>query len=122
MANKLPKHASESVPSKNGANGQRDAQGRFLPGNEEGHGNPYAKQIHSFRAAIVKAVTPADVRAVIRALLKAAKSGDVAAAKLLLERTAGAVTQEIKIDDGRELQVVERIVRVRSDRAAPDAG
>ena len=126
MPNKLPKPATESAPSKtpskNGSNGQRDARGRFVPGCEGGHGNPYAKQVHTFRSAIVQAVTPADIQAVIQALLKAAKEGDVAAAKLFLERTVGAVKQEIKIEEGGELQVVERIVRVRSDRVASDAG
>ena len=96
--------------------------GRFLPGNEEGHGNPYAKQVHLFRSAIIKAVKPADVQAVIRALMKAAKNGDVAAAKLFLEYTVGSVKQEVKIESGGELQVVERIVRIRSDRITSDAG
>lgn len=75
-------------PSPNGSNG-RDATGRFSKGNRGGPGNPYAKRAGELRAAIYEAVTEEDLRQVIQALLTQAKTGDIAAAKELLNRLLG---------------------------------
>jgi hypothetical protein len=72
----------------NGRNG-RDASGRFAKGNPGGPGPAFPRRVAELRAAILDAVTPADVIDVIRALVKAAKSGDVAAAKVFLDRVLG---------------------------------
>jgi len=72
----------------NGANG-RDANGRFAKGNPGGPGPAFPRRVAELRAAILDAVTPADVVDVIRALVKAAKGGDVAAAKVFLDRLLG---------------------------------
>ena len=68
----------------------RDARGRFLPGNSGGPGRPPAASVHEHRAALVNAVTPDDIRAVARMLVDRALEGDVGAAKLLFERLLGA--------------------------------
>ena len=68
----------------------RDARGRFLPGNSGGPGRPPSASVHEHRAALVNAVSPDDIRAVARMLVDRALEGDVAAAKLLFERLLGA--------------------------------
>jgi len=67
----------------------RDARGRFAPGNSGGPGRPPAASVHLHRAALVNAVTPDDIRAVARMLVDRALEGDVGAAKLLMERLFG---------------------------------
>ena len=74
---------SES-PSTNGANG-----GRFKPGNPGGPGNPHAKHVAQLRSALLEAVTPTDMAAIITKLVADAKAGSVQAAKEVLERTLG---------------------------------
>jgi hypothetical protein len=85
--------------STNGANG-RTSGGRFAPGNRGGPGNPHAKRVARLRSALFKAVTPADLRDVVAALLGAAKGGDVAAARELFQRCLGPPT---------ELDLIERL-------------
>ena len=69
---------------------ERDPQtGRFLPGNGGGPGNPYAARVAELRSALLEAVTPGDLAAIVRSLVQAARSGDVAAAKLVFERVLG---------------------------------
>jgi hypothetical protein len=63
--------------------------GRFLPGNAGGPGNPYAKRIAALREALLAEVTPEDLRAIVRALVDQAKTGDVTAAREILLRTLG---------------------------------
>lgn len=75
------------TPQDNG----RDARGRFATGNPGGPGNPYGKRCAELRAAVLEAVGPEDLREVVARILDSAKGGDLAAAKLLLERTLGKV-------------------------------
>ncbi len=89
----------------NGANG-RDANGRFAKGNPGGPGPAFPRRVAELRAAILDAVTPADVVDVIRALVKAAKGGDVAAAKVFLDRILGT---PLAVD------VLERIERLEEE-------
>lgn len=67
----------------------RDASGRFVQGNAGGPGNPHAKRVGELRTALLDTVTPEDMQAVVKALVEAAKGGDVAAARVLFERTLG---------------------------------
>ena len=67
----------------------RGKNGRFLPGNPGGPGNPQAARVAQLRAATLAAVTPAQIKRVMRSLLEKAIEGDVAAARLLLERCLG---------------------------------
>jgi hypothetical protein len=41
------------------------------------------------RSALVNAITPADIKAVIQRLLQQAKDGDVASAKIIFDRAVG---------------------------------
>ncbi|NLE38906.1 MAG: hypothetical protein GX621_12855 [Pirellulaceae bacterium] len=78
-------------PSANGPNGnrERDHRGRFAKGNPGGPGNPLAARVAMLRSAIIAAVDDKDVAEVVARLIVQAKSGDVAAAKLFLERVFG---------------------------------
>ena len=75
---------SSPLPSTNGSNG-----GRFKPGNKGGPGNPHAKRVARLRSALLKAVSPADMQAIVAKLVTDAKAGSVPAAKEVLERTLG---------------------------------
>lgn len=96
------------MPSPNGGNGlTRTGDGRFAPGNAGGPGNPYGQRVAELRAALLDAVTPDDLTAIIRRLVEAAKAGDVAAAKLVLDRLFGRepilaiLTAAVPADDVR---------------------
>ena len=91
-------------PSTNGGNG-RSSGGRFAPGNRGGPGNPHAKRVARLRSALFKAVTPADLRDVVAALLASAKGGDVPAAKELLQRLLGP---PVELDLVERLDVLEK--------------
>jgi carbamoylphosphate synthase small subunit len=68
----------------------RDPQtGRFVTGNPGGPGNPHAQRVAALRSALLEAVTPADMVAVAKQLIRAARGGDVAAMKVFFERTLG---------------------------------
>ena len=75
-------------PSANGSNG-RDDRGRFASGNPGGPGNPLAAQVGRLRAALLEAVTPEDIAAIIARLIEQAKGGDVRAIREVLDRTLG---------------------------------
>ncbi|MBY0525772.1 MAG: hypothetical protein K2R98_20435 [Gemmataceae bacterium] len=66
-----------------------DARGRFTRGNPGGTGNPFARRVASLRAALVDAVAEQDIRDIAMSLLRAAKDGNVAAAKLLFAYCIG---------------------------------
>ncbi len=89
-----------ATPSPNGANG-RDGRGRFLPGNRGGPGNPHVVQVNQLRSALLRAVSPKDIRAVIRKLVKMATAGNIEAAKLLMDRCIGKVDVE-QVGDGHQ--------------------
>jgi len=94
-------------PSRKGANG-RDARGRFVPGNAGGPGNPHAAQVARLREELLQAVTAADLRDVIEAILVKAKTGDPIAAKLLFDRLLGPA---IAIDIMERIEALETVVR-----------
>ena len=61
------------------------------------------------RSALFKAVSPDDLKAVVAALLKSAKSGDVAAARELIQRLLGPP---------EALDFVERLAAIEQNIAA----
>ena len=67
----------------------RDAQGRFAPGNLGGPGNPFARRTAKLRRELVETVSAEDIKEIAAMLLFKAKSGDLAAAKLLLGYVIG---------------------------------
>ena len=80
--------APSAAPSANGGNG-RDAGGRFATGNVGGPGNPFTRQTARLRQLLVEAVSDQDLKDVIAMLVRKAKEGDVAAAKVLLSYVVG---------------------------------
>ena len=71
------------------ASAGRDNTGRFGPGNNFGQGNPHAKRVAQLRTALLNAVSPEDLEAIIQALVQKARQGDVYAAREVLDRTLG---------------------------------
>ncbi len=78
-----------AAPTPTTAPPQQDAKGRFVNGNRGGPGNPYARQCAAFRQAIHDAVTVEDFRALAADLLVMARSGNLAAMKLLFAYAIG---------------------------------
>ena len=76
------------IPSPNGGNGC-GPDGRYLPGNGGGPGNPLGKQVQQIRSALLNAITPEDIKAIVARLIQKAKGGDIAAAKVVFERALG---------------------------------
>ena len=65
---------------------------------------------------MVGAVTPDDVAAIMRALVAQAKAGDIAAARLVLERVFGRVTDTETLE---RIETLETAILARQeDRAA----
>ena len=112
------------TPTANRDNG-RDATGRFAKGNPGGPGNPYNKRVAQLRSALISAVTEDDVRGIIQALVEKAKSGDVAAAKEVLDRTLGKPQEADLIARMEELEEILATHKGRSSngsrRAVPVA-
>jgi len=101
----MPQHK----PSLTDSNG-RDGTGRFAAGNHIAKGNPFTKRVNELRAALMEAVTPDDLRAIAAALVKAAKAGDVVAARELLNRTIGTPSQT---DLQQRIEALEALVEGR---------
>ncbi len=86
-----------SAPSTNGDNG-RDSCGRFATGNSGGPGNPFARKAAALRAALFNKVTAQDIEELAQQLLDRAKSGDLAAMKVLFNYTIGRPTAPVDPD------------------------
>ena len=98
------------TPSTLGNNGQ-GTNGRFLPGNKLGRGNPLAGMAAKLRAAMLKAVKVGDVKSIIGAMIDKAIGGDVAAAKLVLQYTVG---EPLPFDINEQLRQIEERLNERN--------
>ena len=76
-------------PTTNGDKGERGEDGRFLPGNAGGPGNPYARKVAALRGSLINAVTHEDIEAIIHSQVEKAKQGDTVAAKFIVDRILG---------------------------------
>ncbi len=94
-------------PLRNGSDG-RDERGRFAPGNSGGPGNPHAKQTGKLRSAMLAAVTEKDMRDVVMKLVELAKSGNVPAAREVLDRCLG---RPVEADLIERLDQVEELLK-----------
>lgn len=83
---------------------ERDANGRFVKGNSGGPGNPFAARIGKLRSVLIDAVTEEDMRETIRAVVEAARGGDLAAAKLLFDRVLGPPVEADLIERIEEIE------------------
>jgi hypothetical protein len=71
--------------------------GNFAKGNKLAHGNPWVAQMQAFQRCFLDSVKKAELRAVIKAMIKKAKEGDVNAARLIVERICGKMPQDAGI-------------------------
>jgi len=102
--------SKKPAPSPTGPSG-RGRDGRFLPGNRAGKGNPLAAHVQRLRAALLNAVAPTDLKVVARKLLSLAKAGDVTAARELLQRTLGP---PVETDMLERIEALEAVVLDRN--------
>jgi hypothetical protein len=102
------------------AEGGRDAHGRFASGNGGGPGNPFARQVAALRKALLASVTDADMEAIMRELLRQAKEGNLAAARLLLSYTLGKPAPAVDPDtlDFHEWELYQRLPDPAPEMAA----
>ena len=68
---------------------KREPNGCFAKGNKGGPGNPFARQVAALRQTLLNRTTQKDFEEVADELIKKAKTGDVAAIKLLFQYTLG---------------------------------
>jgi hypothetical protein len=66
-----------------------DASGQFAKGNAGGPGNPYPRRVAALRRALLDSVTEDDMSAIAKAVIEEAKTGNVAAAKLIFQYVLG---------------------------------
>ena len=113
----------------------RNERGQFVIGNRGGPGNPHAASLAKNRAALLAAVSEDDLREILRAMIDAAIAGDVAAAKLVLERVCGrseqnpsgpsvAVQNILSSSGGGHGRTLARtiVARIREARALQEQG
>ena len=101
---------STTVPNGDGARGP---DGRFGPGNRAARGNPHARRVARLRTALLRAVTPQDIKEVAVTLVAKAKDGDVAAVRELLQRLLGP---PVGLDVLERLDAMERLLAGMNDR------
>ncbi len=75
----------------------RDALGRFGPGNKASKGNVNASKVRRLRMAMLEAIDEGDIDGIIRRLVKMAIAGDVAAAREVLDRVFGKAREAIEL-------------------------
>lgn len=73
---------------------RRDEKGRFAPGNPGGPGRRSERTAEKLRRAVEEAVTPEHLTAVMRRVLRMALEGNMAAIRVVLERTCGRPAQQ----------------------------
>ena len=81
--------AQEGVRPEEEGKGQREADGKFRAGNKGGPGNPFNRRVSEMRKSMLEAVSQEDLQQITAAMVAKAKSGDVAAAKLVLQYVVG---------------------------------
>jgi hypothetical protein len=96
----------------NGHNGDggRRPDGTFAPGHAHSR-KPRRTRAARLRAALVKAVTRDDVAAIIAKQVELAKAGDPQAAKLVLDRVMGKVSNSDVIE---RIEALERLFQERN--------
>jgi hypothetical protein len=95
----------------------RDAQGRFTPGNQCSRGNPFARKCAELRKALVNAVTPQDISEIVAKLIEKAKAGDAAAARVLFSYALGKPATAVDPDTINQ-QELQTLAINREDRDA----
>jgi hypothetical protein len=91
----------------------RTESGRFAAGNKGGPGNPYAARVGRWRAIMTEAITDDDMRAVVAALVAAAKRGESWAVKEVFDRTVG---KPVEADLVARLEQLEAATKLKEYR------
>jgi len=99
--------AKKKIKPSNSVGDGRNENGKFTKGNKFARGNPLAQRVQKLRSALLQAVTPADIKAVVKVLLSQAKAGDIVACRELLDRTLG---KSIEADLLDKIQEIERCI------------
>ena len=84
-----PKSAEPHAEKPQRDNNGRDARGRFAAGNFGGPGNPFARRVAEFRQVLHECCSVEDMRYIGGQVVALAKTGDMAATKLLLQYQVG---------------------------------
>jgi hypothetical protein len=90
----------------------RDSKGRFVAGQfKGGPGNPLAGKVTKLRLAVLDALSPDDIRRVIKALVMEAEKGSIPACRELLDRTLGKPVEADLIERIEQLEkmLLERV-------------
>jgi hypothetical protein len=89
----------------------------FEKGNKLGKGNPLAKRQADYRKLFAKAITDEAMEAVAQAMVLAALKGDVQAARLIMEYTAGK-PQAAEVEEDGDAKPVSGRIEIRFVPAA----
>lgn len=135
MAKRVVNKSARSKAAK-GESPDRTPDGKFKPGHKiKSPGNPHYLRITEYNSAIQDAITPGALKAMMRRLVRFASDGDMAAAKLVLDRTLGKATATRPQSDMGDLGVesiatIDDVMRVSQEivraivegRISPDDG
>jgi hypothetical protein len=92
----------------------RDVGGRFAAGNKGGPGNPFNRRVAHLKRLFLEAVTDDDIVAVAHDIVLKARSGDLAASKLMLQYALGKPGSAVEPD---RVEVEEH--RLRQEATVP---
>jgi hypothetical protein len=90
--------------------GGRDERGRFTAGNVGGPGNPFARRVAKFRRVLHACASVEDMKYIGGQLVAMAKTGDMAATKLLLQYQVGKPAATVD-PDTLDLQEIAQFLR-----------
>ena len=78
-----------NAPSPIGPIGGPHSHIRFAPGNPGGPRNPFAQRVARLRSTLLESVSNNDLKAIVQAVVGKAKSGDMAAVRVVLDYGLG---------------------------------
>ena len=76
------------------------SNGQWARGNPGGPGNPNLRAIGALRSEMLRAITPKEIRAIVKKLIDKAKRADVFAAREVLDRACGKPAVSISVEQG----------------------
>jgi hypothetical protein len=94
----VPGDVAGRSPFETGKRSGRDARGRFTRGNRGGPGNPFTRRLAALRRALLNCLTHDDLQTTARKLIEQARSGDLAAIKLLFAYIVGKPVDAVDPD------------------------
>ena len=106
-------------PLPDGSNGQ-GPNGRFLPGNKLGKGNPANAKSQRLRAAVIECISEGELVTAARKILAKAHEGDRAAFAELMDRVCGKPVPIDLVEAMGELEA--RLDALEESREARKAG